>query len=104
MKIRVAKRKWFMGTDMRSFEALARHVTSHYPKDSALHKAVRSCLKSSSDACARMEKAHRKSAKSRTMKRRTAPKRRTPRRRTAKRTMPKRTARRRAPARRRRAA
>ncbi len=46
MKIKVAMKKCFTATDMRTFQRLANYVTSHYPKDSALHKNVRSCFQS----------------------------------------------------------
>lgn len=90
MKIKVAKKKCFTATDMRTFQRLANYVTSHYPKDSALHKNVRSCFQSFGAAASKLSQAKPKVARRKTrrapakrrMRRgvkraRTAPKRRT---------------------------
>ncbi|MEE8557077.1 MAG: hypothetical protein V3T14_04245 [Myxococcota bacterium] len=91
MKIKVAKKKCFTATDMRTFQRLANYVTSHYPKDSALHKNVRSCFQSFGAAASKLSQAakpkvmrrkHRRAPAKRPMRRgvkraKTAPKRRT---------------------------
>ena len=98
MKINVSAKKWQTATSKRSWMKLAGHVASHYPKDKALHAAVRGMFKCTDKAVNRygtsMAK-KRSTAKPRpAAKRRSAPKRRS----TAKRRT---TAKRRAPARRR---
>lgn len=100
MKISVSKKKWYAKSHISSFEKLAKHCMEHYPKDVALHRAVKGCFKSM-DACgAKLWKASKATPKRPTMKRRTmkrttarraAPKRRTAtRRKTARRSAPKR--------------
>ena len=100
MNISVPKRKWATATHMRNCERLAKHVMSHYPKDSTLHKAVRDSFKSMNDAATKLEKSSRKAApkrarKSTTRRRRTTARKAAPRKRT---TVRRRTAKRRAPA------
>ncbi len=98
MKISVPKKKWAQAGHKRCFEKLAKHVTNHYPKDSALHKAVRDAFKSMNDAALKLEKsAKKKAAPKRPRKRTTARKRATARkrrgvvrRRTARRSAPRR--------------
>ncbi len=111
MKINVSAKKWQTATSRRSWTKLASHISSHYPKDSALHTALRGMFKSTDAAVMRygtgMKKkpsaAKRRPAKRRSTakrapaKRRAAAKRRAPAKRRA-------TAKRRAPARRRTAA
>ena len=90
MKIKVAKKKCYTATDMRTFQRLANYVTSHYPKDSALHKNVRSCFQSFGSTATKLSQAKpkvtrrktRRAPAKRRMRRgtkraRTAPKRRT---------------------------
>lgn len=77
MKIAVAKSKWFMSSHTRSFEMLAKHVMSHYPKDARLHKMVRSSFMTSRDACARVEKSLKTGTRKTTPARTRATKRRT---------------------------
>lgn len=69
MKISVPKKKWAQANHQRSFAKLAKHVMSHYPKDSTLHKAVRDSFKSMNDAAAKLEKGARKAAPKRARKR-----------------------------------
>ncbi len=103
MKINVSAKKWQTATSKRSWMKLASHISSHYPKDSALHTALRGMFKSTDAAVMRHGMSMKKKpsgAKRRPAKRRSAPKRRT----TAKRRAPAKrrsTAKRRAPARRR---
>ena len=111
MKINVSAKKWQTATSKRSWTKLASHISSHYPKDSALHTALRGMFKSTDAAVMRYGTGLKKkpsAAKRRPAKRRSAPKRRATakRRSTAKRAPAKRraTAKRRAPARRRTAA
>ncbi len=95
MKISVSKKKWYAKSHISSFEKLAKHCMEHYPKDVALHRAVKGCFKSM-DACgAKLWKASKATPKRRTVKRtatrrktarRSAPKRRTTARRTVRRT------------------
>jgi hypothetical protein len=94
MKISVSKKKWYAKSHISSFERLAKHCMTHYPKDVVLHRAVKGCFKSM-DACgAKLWKASKTTPKRRTMKRRTV------KRTTARRASPKRTATRRKMARR----
>ncbi len=89
MKISVSKKKWYAKSHISSFERLAKHCMEHYPKDVALHRAVKGCFKSM-DACgAKLWKASKATPKRRTMKRRTV-KRTATRRKTARRSAPKR--------------
>ncbi len=103
MKINVSAKKWQTATSKRSWMKLASHISSHYPKDSALHTALRGMFKSTDAAVMRYGIGMKKkpsAAKRRPAKRRSAPKRRA----TAKRRAPAKrrsTAKRRAPARRR---
>ncbi len=62
MKISVPKRKWAQVSHMRSWNKLAKHVMSHYPKDSTLHKAVRDSFKSMNDAATKLQKSAKKKA------------------------------------------
>ena len=87
MAIKISSKKCFTASHKQSFQKLANHVMSHYPKDTNLHKAVRGTFKAMDDAAAKMSKAA--SKKRAKPKRRTA-KRAKPRRRTAKRATPKR--------------
>ncbi len=78
MKIKVTTRKWATATQKRSLQKLANHVCSHYPKDKALHKAVRDTFKSMDAAASNWSKGWKKaSAKKRGPARKSAPKRRT---------------------------
>ncbi len=97
MAIKISSKKCFTASHKQSFQKLANYVTSHYPKDTNLHKAVRGTFKAMDDAAAKMSKA--------ASKKRAKPKRRSAKRRTAKRRSVKRAApRRRSRARRRRRA
>ncbi len=82
MKISVSAKKWQTATSKRSWMKLAAHVSSHYPKDAALHTALRGMFKSTDAAVARNGAGTAK--KRSTAKRRTASKRRS----TAKRRAP----------------
>ena len=83
MKISVPKKKWAQASHKRCFAKLAKHVMTHYPKDSALHKAVRETFSSMNDAAIKLEKsAKKKAAPKRPRKRTTARKRATARKRT----------------------
>ncbi len=99
MKISVAKKKWATTSHQRCCQKLANHVMSHYPKDSALHKAVRDSFKSMDAAATKLAKSSKKAAPARrrktSAKRRTTARKRTARR-PAKRTARRRTTRRRA--------
>ncbi len=78
MKISVPKRSWAKASHVRHFEKLAKHVMNHYPKDTALHKAVRDSFKSMNDAATKLTKSARKAAPKRARKstaRRSAPRR-----------------------------
>ena len=113
MKINVSAKKWQTATSKRSWMKLAAHIASHYPKDKALHTAVRGMFKSTDAAVSRygssVTKKRSTSKPRRAAKRRSAPKRRsTVKRRTARKSAPKRRtaarrSMRRSPARRRRA-
>jgi hypothetical protein len=63
MKIKMRDRKCYTVTQKRAFMRLAKHVTSHYPKDSTLHKAVRSCFQSFDEAAGKLSKAKPKTAR-----------------------------------------
>lgn len=76
MAIKVSSKKCFTASQKRSWQKLANYVTSHYPKDSDLHKAVRGTFKAIDDAAKKLGKAPKKHAK--------------PKRRAIKRTTPKR--------------
>ena len=99
MKISVAKKKWATTSHQRCCQKLANHVMSHYPKDSALHKAVRDSFKSMDAAATKLAKSSKKAAPAR--RRKTSAKRRTTARKRTARRPAKRTARRRTTARRR---
>jgi hypothetical protein len=101
MKIKVSDKKWYSRTQFRNMERLAKHVMEHYPKDSALHKAVWNSFKSCEQterklwtgwkaASKKTAKPRRKSTVRRRTARRTPAKRRTSTRRTARRAAPKR--------------
>jgi hypothetical protein len=79
MKISVSAKKWQTATSKRSWMKLAAHVSSHYPKDAALHTALRGMFKSTDAAVARNGAGTAK--KRSTAKRRPASKRRTAKRR-----------------------
>jgi len=89
MAIKVSSKKCFNASHKRSFQKLANYVTSHYPKDSDLQKAVRGAFKAMDDAAMKLGKGVKSASKRALPKRRTA-KRRTAKRRTAKRSAPKR--------------
>ena len=79
MKINVSAKKWQTATSKRSWTKLASHISSHYPKDSALHTALRGMFKSTDAAVMRYGMGMKKkpsAAKRRPAKRRSAPKRR----------------------------
>ena len=99
MKINVSAKKWQTATSRRSWTKLASHISSHYPKDSALHTALRGMFKSTDAAVMRYGTGMKK--KPSAAKRRPAKRRSTAKRAPAKRRA---TAKRRAPARRRTAA
>ena len=88
MKINVSAKKWQTATSKRSWMKLAAHIASHYPKDKALHAAVRGMFKSTDAAVSRygssVTKKRSTSKPRRAAKRRSAPKRRS----TAKRRAP----------------
>ena len=84
MAIKVSSKKCFNASHKRSFQKLANYVTSHYPKDSDLQKAVRGAFKAMDDAAMKLGKGVKSTSK------RAMPKRRTAKRRTAKRSAPKR--------------
>jgi hypothetical protein len=84
MAIKVSSKKCFNASHKRSFQKLANYVTSHYPKDSDLQKAVRGAFKAMDDAAMKLGKGVKSASK------RATPKRRTAKRRTAKRSAPKR--------------
>ncbi len=84
MAIKVSSKKCFNASHKRSFQKLANYVTSHYPKDSDLQKAVRGAFKAMDDAAMKLGKGVKSASK------RALPKRRTAKRRTAKRSAPKR--------------
>jgi len=94
MAIKVSSKKCFNASHKRSFQKLANYVTSHYPKDSDLQKAVRGAFKAMDDAAMKLGKGVKSASKRAMPKRRSAkratPKRRTAKRRTAKRSAPKR--------------
>lgn len=102
MMIKVTNKKCFAASHKQSWQKLAKHVMSHYPKDVALHKAVRGAFKAFDASAMKLRKGAAKTAKpKRRTARRAAPKRRIAKRRTARRAAPKRrTARRAAPKRR----
>ena len=102
MMIKVTNKKCFAVSHKASWQKLANHVMSHYPKDVALHKAVKGAFKAFDASAMKLRKSAAKTAKpKRRTAKRTTPKRRTAKRRTAKRATPKRrTARRSAPKRR----
>ena len=112
MHISTGHMKWANGVQKRSFEKLAKHVMGHYPKDAALHKAVRGAFGSMSDAARKLKKSaapkrktrSRKSPARRRAHRGRTAKRHTMKRRTMKRRTMKRAARRAAPKRGRRMA
>ena len=108
MAIKVSSKKCFKASHTRSFQKLANYVTSHYPKDSDLHKAVRGAFKAMDDAAMKLGKGVKSASKRALPKRRTAkrsaPKRRSNKRRSMKRAAPKRRVQRRVQRRRRRAA
>ncbi len=100
MKINVSAKKWQTATSKRSWTKLASHISSHYPKDSALHTALRGMFKSTDAAVIRygtgMKKkpsaAKRRPAKRRApARRRTAARKAAPKRRTAMRSSARRT-------------
>lgn len=99
MKISVPKKKWATTSHQRCWQKLANHVMSHYPKDAALHKAVRDSFKSMDAAATKLAKSSKKAAPAR--RRKTTAKRRTTARKRSARRPAKRTARRRTTARRR---
>jgi hypothetical protein len=66
MKIKVTNRKCYTVTQKRTFMRLANYVTSHYPKDATLHKAVRSCFKSFDEASSKLSKAKPKAVRRKT--------------------------------------
>ena len=84
MKIKVTSKKCFSGAHKRTWQKLANHVVSHYPKDSALHQAVRGAFRAIDASAVKLTKSAAKPAKRRTAKRSTV-KRRTVKRSTAKR-------------------
>ena len=86
MMIKVTNKKCFAASHKQSWQKLAKHVMSHYPKDVALHKAVRGAFKAFDASAMKLRKGAAKTAKP---KRRTA-KRRIAKRRTARRAAPKR--------------
>ena len=97
MKISVAKKKWATTSHQRCCQKLANHVMSHYPKDTALHKAVRESFKSMDAAATKLAKSSKKASPARrrktTARRRTTARKRTargPAKRTARRAAPKR--------------
>ncbi len=94
MAIKVSSKKCFNASHKRSFQKLANYVTSHYPKDSDLHKAVRGAFKAMDDAAMKLSKGVKSASKRAKPKRRTAkrsaPKRRSTKRRSMKRAAPKR--------------
>ena len=94
MAIKVSSKKCFKASHKRSFQKLANYVTSHSPKDSDLHTAVRGAFKAMDDAAMKLSKGVKSASKRAKPKRRSAkratPKRRTAKRRTAKRSAPKR--------------
>ena len=98
MKISIPKRKWFTAGHQKSFKRLADYVTTHYPKDTQLHKAVAATFKSTNQrrrSPMKRRSVRRRTSGTRRRVARKAPKRRKVARRTArKRTAPKRTARR----------
>ena len=63
MAIKVSSKKCFTASQKRSWQKLANYVTSHYPKDSDLHKAVRGTFKAIDDAAKKLGKASKKHAK-----------------------------------------
>jgi hypothetical protein len=91
MAIKVSSKKCFTASQKRSWQKLANYVTSHYPKDSDLHKAVRGTFKAIDDAAKKLGKAPKKNAKpKRRAIKRTTPKHRKVKRSTAKRSPAKR--------------
>ncbi len=75
MAIKVSSKKCFTASQKRSWQKLANYVTSHYPKDSDLHKAVRGTFKAIDDAAKKLGKASKKHAKpKRSAIKRTTPK------------------------------
>jgi len=62
MKIKVTTKKYASTTHQRAFKKLADHAMNHYPKDTALHKAVRGAFQAMDDAAAKLGKDAKKSA------------------------------------------
>jgi hypothetical protein len=60
MKIKACNHSWYSASHKRSFHKLAKYVTSHYPKDVALHKAVQGCFSCFDEAAAKFKKASKK--------------------------------------------
>ena len=100
MKMKMASKKWATPRQRRCLKKLVDHVSSHYPKDAGLRRAVKQALGVMDEAAKTMKKAAKKPARRKAVRstRRRATRRAT--RRTARSAAPRR-ATRRSPARRR---